>query len=601
MTRYIRYILWTLAIIIVLAGGLITYVFFTTGGEGTSYIEEWIGAQIKSAAQQHLNVKIDFEKPDYQYPKTVVLENIRLTSDDPASPGKSTDIMTIRRAKMTLGEIPSAGQPLHIENVVLDDPVLRFIATGKGAASFIGFTNLIKPGDEPETPSSAPPAKITDVFRIRLIQLNNGRIVYDPRSTDKRAMDLDQINCRLDVQPDKEGWYMLQTTLGRAPIFGLDIDGRFNINDSIIELAKLTLRANLGDENNRSLPPQLQAFLADHAVRGSLTVTGKGTLMLSNLLASNVSASIDLDGGNLSVGDYLLYVATMKVDAALANEVLSISRFDVNTLGGTLSATGQLALNDSLDASLKVQGRNLNIDRLLRVKAPDADPLSKVPDAKSIAEAKRIAEEEKSLPPIRPEFSDVPPPRTAIRPETSTTSTAPSANTEAIPFAGKLEFELDLRAPLSQIKTQTYGNGRIMLTEGRVSSLPVISEVENAIAAASELVVGKRTSDRTESALFMFNLRGDRVDLTKIDYRSTLIAARGVGTVAFADGKLDMALHGGPIEKLQSLLGPVGDWTAIVTDRLMGYKVTGTTDNPKVDVVVAGGVLDKIGNFFQGK
>ena len=52
--------------------------------------------------------------------------------------------------------------------------------------------------------------------------------------------------------------------------------------------------------------------------------------------------------------------------------------------------------------------------------------------------------------------------------------------------------------------------------------------------------------------------------------------------------------YGGPIEKVQSLLGPVGDLTALLTDRIAKYHITGRIGEPRVSRVIADGIFDDL-------
>ena len=52
----------------------------------------------------------------------------------------------------------------------------------------------------------------------------------------------------------------------------------------------------------------------------------------------------------------------------------------------------------------------------------------------------------------------------------------------------------------------------------------------------------------------------------------------------FFDSRVDFRFNAGPLEKLQSALGPLGDLMGAVTDQLMKYHVTGTLSEPEFSV-----------------
>ena len=64
---------------------------------------------------------------------------------------------------------------------------------------------------------------------------------------------------------------------------------------------------------------------------------------------------------------------------------------------------------------------------------------------------------------------------------------------------------------------------------------------------------------------------------------TALMAVRGGGVIGF-DDSLNLILNGGPLERLQESLGMVGRAFGHVTDRIVRYHVTGTTEHPVVRI-----------------
>ena len=63
--------------------------------------------------------------------------------------------------------------------------------------------------------------------------------------------------------------------------------------------------------------------------------------------------------------------------------------------------------------------------------------------------------------------------------------------------------------------------------------------------------------------------------------QSKLLAARTRGDIHY-DGRLDMKVNAGVVEKAEDLLGELGDVLGALTDRLLPYVVSGTWSKPKV-------------------
>jgi hypothetical protein len=60
---------------------------------------------------------------------------------------------------------------------------------------------------------------------------------------------------------------------------------------------------------------------------------------------------------------------------------------------------------------------------------------------------------------------------------------------------------------------------------------------------------------------------------------------RGHGDVSF-DSRLDLAVDGGPVQKVENELGAVGDVLGEITETLLRARVTGTLGEPKVGIEV---------------
>ena len=80
---------------------------------------------------------------------------------------------------------------------------------------------------------------------------------------------------------------------------------------------------------------------------------------------------------------------------------------------------------------------------------------------------------------------------------------------------------------------------------------------------------------------------------TKIDLRAPTYAIRGDGDLYF-NQNLNMTINAGPLERIQSGLGTVGDILGAVSSSLARYHVTGTIAAPVVKVQLLGGIGDLI-------
>jgi hypothetical protein len=85
--------------------------------------------------------------------------------------------------------------------------------------------------------------------------------------------------------------------------------------------------------------------------------------------------------------------------------------------------------------------------------------------------------------------------------------------------------------------------------------------------------------------LVEFTLAGDRMEVSKLEYNSSVAAARGKGQIYFTQ-RLNLLVNAGPLEKLQNQFGAVGRLIGGISDSLMGYRITGVVGQPEVKVEV---------------
>jgi hypothetical protein len=529
------------------------------GKTGSGTIEQWVGGQLQQIANSYLNPRLSFQDLDYEYPGTVRLRGFKLTADDPMSPGKSVDILGSDEAVITLAEIPSIGQPIVIERVVLTRPLFQAIAAAPESDEFVGFSNLLRAGADGDDTSSSSASKLSDTFRMRQVELVDGRIVYDPRLPDTAAMELDQINTRLDIEPADAGWYKLNTTLSRKPIFDMTIAGRLNLDDFSADQLDVKLDAQLARDNDRYLPPQVQQTLRAYEVEGKLALHITGNVPITDARNGKLQTSVDLTDAHVSFDEYQVPVREMTVRANLADRIVHVPTFQVKALDGQASAIAFVALNDTLETDVKLNVIKMKLQDTLRKGSAQqaeakysgvlsADVQASVPMAYVIAAA-------------------------AAR-ESSSPMTQPSSIADAALPAD-------------------WGSGTIRITEGRIINLPLLDELVSATPDPSSAKGNSARSRPRDNATIAMTMSRGQIQLNQMDFNSDVIVARGRGTIDL-DQDLDLTLNGGPLERVEAMLGDeVGSAMGAVTDAVGSYRVTGTLSEPHVTYDVGDGLIDE--------
>ena len=331
-------------------------------------LQDWIGGELQDIANGYLNPQLSFSDLSYQYPLTVSLKNLRLTASDPANPGHTIDIIACEQARVSLAEIPSVGKPIVIQEISLTEPLISAVAVAPGSKKFVGLDDLVRGGSTSSSesaPTSKPPPKLSDVFRMRLVQIINGRIVYNPRIPGTVPMQLDKINTVLNIQPAEAGWYKLDTGISRDPVFHLQVKGALSLDSFSVKDVDINLLADLGRDKLDYLPPELQALLKQYEARGKLQVEVKGSMPLTDPLSGQAEVSASLGGANLALHGLRIPVEKFELETKYADSKVTLSKLWIESLGGAADLSGSLVLNDRLDAALHLNIAGMVPEKLL--------------------------------------------------------------------------------------------------------------------------------------------------------------------------------------------------------------------------------------------
>jgi len=507
--------------LVVLLAGVVLFVIY---GTGSAVVQRWIGDQLGTLASQYLNPRLSMGAVRYQYPLRAIVDDVRLLADDPARPGATIDILVVKRLTLQMAEIPRRGQPLRIQKLILDHPEIRAVSVGETDASPIGYSDLLK-----RQSAAQPAVKLSDVFQIRVLEVVDGLMVYDPRIPGAKPMEIDQINCSLNVQPaegTEAGWYAIEMDLARKPVYATHFSGRVNINSMVVEVQPLRMELRVGREQDHYLPPQIQGILKEHEVSGELVVEASGSVPIHDWRAASLKAQMTLTRGNFAAGDNHLPIDRFQAVWTMADRHGALEKLDSDLLGGKLEGTGQVALDAPVNGCFGLTLTNIRLEQCFR-----------------------------------------------------------NASGGEGKYQGAMSAQIDGHGPLDDALTQSQGIGTIHIVDGRLVQLPVLSDLLAVVGKAMKAI--NISSDRpTDTADLAFTFEGNRLHFNKVHALTALAALHGDGDIYF-DSRLNMVFNAGPLERLESLIGTAGSILGTVTDEVMAYTLTGTLKDPKVNVKVA--------------
>ena len=247
-----------------------------------------------------------------------------------------------------------------------------------------------------------------------------------------------------------------------------------------------------------------------------------------------LTVDMELKGANFALAEYRFPVDTLKAKILLANDQLVLHSMTVRAMDGRASASGVLGLGESLPLKMELILRGMKMENTLRVPGRYVGVMD----------------------------ADV----RVVVPLDTLTETIDGTAAESLP--------------------PDWGTGRLELSNAKLVQLPVIDRITRAIRKTSASITGNRSPPKDRLRL-EWAFKEKLFDFSEIIYVGDMVAARGKGTMDMS-GEMNLSLNAGPLEKMQSMLGPIGELWGKFSDSLSRYDVTGPVSDPKISLKVGG-------------
>lgn len=320
-----------------------------------SGIERWCGTQLLALAAEHLNPTLHFDTLVYTYPKTVTLTGVRLAEQE---------IVVISAESITIefAGIPRAGEPLVFETLYLRTPMVRLIEQPDG--SLLGLTDLVKSGKGSPRDDGGS-TRLSDVLAITMIRIADGHLRYEPSG--KPAMVLRPLTFDLRrgqrVATERDpGWYAFEASLTLEPGAELVMSARVNLDTGDLDVARLTLDAALSPARYQEFPPQIQQFLEQNQVVGTLHGSMDGLVGLGNAGRTSLGFHVTLTDARAVVKDYEIPIRRLDLDGTFSENVLELRQVVANAFNGRVELSARFdfsATGDPFEIHLRGDGLRL--------------------------------------------------------------------------------------------------------------------------------------------------------------------------------------------------------------------------------------------------
>ncbi|MCL4740591.1 MAG: hypothetical protein KJZ54_00145 [Phycisphaerales bacterium] len=489
-------------------------------------MQDYLGRQVVGIVNAYLHPQLGFSTVRYDAPGTLVLAGVTLTAPD------GTRVLELERMTLTLAEVPRIGRPILVERVDVESPTVRLVRGPLGAEGdrgWLGLDPMVKavPGRDEAV---EPEFRLSNVLRLRRVEVRDASVHYD-EGDGTPPMTLRGIEASLDLVPDERrgesGWYAVSADTRIGPAAEVELRGEVSLDSLMVEVERLLLTAAVAPDTMEALPPQVQSLLAERDARGTLEVLAWGRADLNDPFAGPLTAQVSLREFNIAAGRMRLPIDEARAEASVSGGVGTLAAFEAMLLDGRVGAKGTARLHEpGAPAALHWTADGLDLNALLRSQEDRADAR----------------------------------------------------------LAGRLRGEGTVTLSLDAMADSIGGAGSINVENGRLLLVPGITQLADAMNVARGARESRESNHRASAE---FDLTPSGINVTASEVVTNFMAARGTGTVGY-DGALDLAVNAGPLERVQSLLGRVGEAIGSVTDRLMKYLVRGTVEEPRVTVAPLG-------------
>ena len=136
----------------------------------------------------------------------------------------------------------------------------------------------------------------------------------------------------------------LDIEIARGEAIEILIPGHINLDTLVARVDQGTITIDVNDDSVRSLPPKLQRLLTEHEAAGTLKVQINGFMPLTEPAAGLLSLDVGVERFHVTSGDYTFPIDSLVLEAGLSDGEIGLTRFDVDTLGGTITANASIPL-----------------------------------------------------------------------------------------------------------------------------------------------------------------------------------------------------------------------------------------------------------------
>lgn len=358
-----RNIIIGLFLLAITISGVGFYLYRFIGEEGSTSLENWLGNQVVSLLQSQLNPTIEFDSIDYQAPRTLMIDGLRIVED-------GSVMIQVARTQLEFASIPTVGEAFQIEQIILTEPHFRLEESEEGG--LVRWSHFLKDSPEPDTETDLV---LSDVLQMRHIAINNGVVEYIPFG-DSPPMLLEGLTTTIDTHPNSTapGVYVFDGTLERPNLFTIKTKGELNLNTLHMDLASLYLNTHLHPDGYAIFPPQAQGHLIAHEIRGDLELEASGEIQLDDWQSASITTTCTLRNGFFAYSDKAIPLDTFTVLSQFADQTITLHGV-AELMEGTIRFDAMASMKEEQPIHAEWAVNGIELSHLIRTLQPNERPV----------------------------------------------------------------------------------------------------------------------------------------------------------------------------------------------------------------------------------
>ncbi len=266
---------------------------------GTLLVVAWVAAtlaarplirwKLQGMIDSQLNARLEMDSVSYVFPYGVEVCNASLVAQD--GDGNPVELIRVPKLHLLLAQLPFRDGPLCIRKLTFQRPSVHLIKTASG---IVGHRTLVR--KDVLTTEEEVRQRLSDMFELRLLAVEGGRIVYEDRTLPQTVPAVwRDIEARLTTAPGTNPIYGFEFSSSSGPLAELKAAGQANIDQLELDVQRFAASLRVDPDQKQSpAPAAIQQAILDNRIAGKLRVAGSAHLPLRRKRSARYDATIEL-------------------------------------------------------------------------------------------------------------------------------------------------------------------------------------------------------------------------------------------------------------------------------------------------------------------